>query len=269
MEGNENDTILQELLSARQSREPVALATVIRTQGSVPRHAGSKMLVYDGGRISGTIGGGELEARVIAESVASLRDGQTRMIPYSLVSPQRGDPGVCGGSLEVYVEPYLPQATLFVIGCGHVGRALASLGRWLGYTVVASDDRAEMATQETVPDAHVHLPGDIDDALARYPVDRHTYIAVVTRNVGLDRQILPSLLKTPAPYIGVIGSKRRWEETKRLLQADGVPAEALARVRSPLGLEIYAESPAEIAISIMAEIIMMRHGDDGRPMSGA
>jgi xanthine dehydrogenase accessory factor len=267
MEGNENDSILQELLTTRQSREAVALVTVIRTQGSVPRHAGSKMLVYDDGRISGTIGGGEMEARVIAEAGASLRDGQTRIVPYSLVNPQRGDPGVCGGSVEVYVEPHLPQATLFVIGCGHVGRALAALGHWLGYIVVANDDRAEMVTQEQIPDADVYLPGTIGEALTQYPLDRHTYVAVVTRNVGLDRQILPSLLKTPVPYIGVIGSRRRWEETKRLLHADGIPVEDLARVRSPLGLELNAESPAEIAVSIMGEIIMLRRGGDGRPMS--
>jgi xanthine dehydrogenase accessory factor len=225
------------------------------------------MLVYDDGRISGTIGGGEMEARVIAEAINSVQDGQTRIVPYSLVNPQRGDPGVCGGLVELYVEPYLPQATLFVIGCGHVGRALASLGRWLGYTVAVHDDRAEMVTQEQIPDAHLYLTGTMEEALAQNPIDRHTYVAVVTRNIGIDRQILPSLLKTPAPYIGVIGSKRRWEETRRLLQADGVPADALARVRSPLGLEINAESPAEIAVSIMAEIILLHKGGDGRPMS--
>lgn len=267
MEGDENDRILQELVAARQRREAVALATVIRTQGSVPRHAGSKMLVYDDGRISGTIGGGEMESRVIAEAAASLADGQTRLVPYSLVNPQRGDPGVCGGSVEVYVEPYLPPATLFVIGCGHVGRALAALGYWLGYTVVVNDDRLEMVTREQIPDAHFYLPGTVEEALAQYPIHRRTYVAVVTRNIGIDRQILPALLKTAAPYIGVIGSKRRWEEAKRLLQADGVTAEDLARVRSPLGLELKAESPAEIAVSIMAEIMMLRRGGDGRPMS--
>lgn len=256
----EGRPLLEELLAAQAARRPVALATVIRAQGSVPRHAGSKMLVYADGRTSGTIGGGEMESRVIAAAKEALRTGQTQIVPYSLVDPKRGDPGVCGGQVEIYVEPYLGQDTLLVIGCGHVGRALASLGHWLGYRVIAHDDRAELATQENVPDADVVLSGPLTTALEAHPVDSRTFIALVTRNVMIDRQILPGLLTTPAPYIGVMGSRRRWEETKKLLVADGVPIESLARVHSPIGLELQAESPAEIAVSIMAQIIMVQRG---------
>ena len=259
--------VLEELLAAQSRRQPVALAVIIRDQGSVPRHAGTKMLVYSDGRTLGTIGGGEMEARVVAAAAEALRDGQPRLVPYSLVDPQRGDPGVCGGSVEIYVEPHLSPATLYVVGCGHVGRALVSLGHWLGYRVVAWDDRAELATPENVPDADVLLSGLLPDALAAQPIDARTYVAVVTRNVSLDRQILPHLLATPAAYLGVMGSRRRWQETERQLLADGLTAEQLDRIVAPIGLELNAESPAEIAVSIMAQIIMAQRGGDGQPIA--
>jgi len=255
--------VLEELLAAQSRRQPVALAVIIRDQGSVPRHAGTKMLVYSDGRTLGTIGGGEMEARVVAAAAEALRDGQPRLVPYSLVDPQRGDPGVCGGSVEIYVEPHLSPATLYVVGCGHVGRALVSLGHWLGYRVVAWDDRAELATPENVPDADVLLSGLLLDALAAQPIDARTYVAVVTRNVSLDRQILPHLLATPAAYL----SRRRWQETERQLLADGLTAEQLDRIVAPIGLELNAESPAEIAVSIMAQIIMAQRGGDGQPIA--
>ncbi|MEJ2753609.1 MAG: XdhC/CoxI family protein, partial [Chloroflexota bacterium] len=190
-------------------------------RGSVPRQSGAKMLVYGDGRISGTIGGGEMEARVVKEALACLADGQTRVVPYSLVDPQRGDPGLCGGEVEVYLEPYSPQATLLVIGCGHVGKAVAELGHWLGYRVVVSDDREELASPEHVADADVYLPGAIKEIVPRAGIHGNTFIAILTRNVHLDRELLPLLAETDAPYIGVIGSRRRWRETKKLGFAKG------------------------------------------------
>ncbi len=263
----EDRPVLEELLAAQARREPVALAVIIRDHGSVPRHAGTKMLVYGDGRTLGTIGGGEMEARVVAAAAEALRDGRTRLVPYSLVDPQRGDPGVCGGQVEIYVEPYVSLPTLYVLGCGHVGRALVSLGHWLGYRVVAWDDRPELATAGNVPDADARLSGPLAEALATQPIDARTYVAVVTRNVGLDRELLPQLLATPAAFIGVMGSRRRWQETRRQLLADGLPAERLTGVNAPIGLEINAESPAEIAVSIIAQIIMAQRGGDGRPMA--
>ncbi len=265
----EDRPVLEELLAAQTRREPVTLAVIIRDQGSVPRHAGAKMLIYADGRTLGTIGGGEMEARVVAVAGEALRDGRPRILPYSLVDPQRGDPGVCGGQVEIYVEPHPAPQTLYVLGCGHVGRALASLGRWLGYSVIAWDDRAELATRDAMPDADVVLTGPLADALRAQPIDGRTYVAVVTRNVGLDRQILPLLLDLPAAFLGVMGSRRRWEETRRQLLADGVAAERLTRVVAPIGLELNAETPAEIAVSIIGQIIMIQRGGDGRPMASA
>jgi len=258
--------ILKELLAAQEAGETVVLATVIKARGSVPRHAGSKMLIYADGRTTGSIGGGEMEARVVQEAGSAIRDGQTRVIPYALVDPKRGDPGVCGGDVEIYVEPYTQLATLFVIGCGHVGRALAAQARLLKYRVVVTDDRHELVTPEQVPFADIYLPGSIDEALSANPIHHNTFVTVVTRNVSIDRQILPKLLATPAPYIGVMGSQRRWAETKRLLKEDGLVESELERFRSPIGLELNAETPEEIAVSIMAEIIMVRRDGTGKRM---
>jgi xanthine dehydrogenase accessory factor len=252
--------LLHLLLTAQEAGEPAALATVIRARGSVPRRAGSKMVVYGDGRTQGTIGGGEMESLVIREAQAALGDGRTRLIPYSLVDPSRGDPGVCGGELEIFVEPYPSPPTVLVIGCGHVGQAVAHLAHWLGYRVVVSDDRPELAREEVIPNANLYLPGPLAEGLTQFNITGQTYVAAVTRNVLVDREILPLLLDTPAPYIGVIGSRRRWAETRRLLLTDGLTEEQLARFHSPIGLEIQAETPAEIAVSIMAEIISRQRG---------
>ncbi len=263
-----NDAI-EELVTARQAGDPVVLAVIVKARGSVPRHTGTKMLIYAGGRTSGTIGGGELEARVVQEALASLEDNQPRYVPYSLVDPKRGDPGVCGGEVEVYVEPHLPPLTILIVGCGHVGRAVAQLANWLGLRVVVSDDREGMATPEMVPEADFYFPGSIEDTLASFKVNITTYIIAVTRNVEIDRQVLPRLLNTEAPYIGVIGSRRRWEETRKLLMADGLSEEQISRFHSPIGLELHAETPEEIAVSILAEVIMLHRGGTGDRMAVA
>lgn len=263
----DSHAIIQALNAALAAGEAVALATIVQEQGSVPRHAGSKMLIYSNGRTLGSVGGGEMEAQVIAAALPLLASHQTRLLTYNLVDPQRGDPGVCGGQVQIYLEPYSPPATLLVLGAGHVGRALVRLGNWLGYRVALYDDRLDYAAPAQAPEADVYLHGSIDDALAQFPITAQTYVAAVTRNVEVDRLILPRLLASPAAYIGVIGSRRRWAETKRLLLADGVAEEALSRLHSPIGLELNAETPEEIAVSILAEIIMLRRGGTGKRMS--
>lgn len=257
----------QELLSAQEDGEAVVLATVVRAQGSVPRNAGAKMLVYEDGRISGTVGGGEMESLVMDEARTALDEGKPRILNYALVEPERGDPGVCGGEVEIYLEPYLPPATVFVVGAGHVGRAVADLAHWLGYRVVVNDDREEMATPENVPHGDVFIPGSIEDALQKQKITRNTFVVLLTRNVMVDREILPKLVGTAAPYVGIIGSRRRWRTTIKLLQEAGLDEEQLARFHSPVGLELNAETPEEIAVSIMAEIIMLRRGGTGERMS--
>ncbi len=248
-------TILQMMAAAEERGDSFALATIVQARGSAPRHAGTKMMVWENGRFQSTIGGGEMEARVVQESTAALAEGKPRLITYALVDPAEGDAGVCGGEVQVYIEPYLPPKTLFIIGCGHVGRALAAQGRLLGFRIVVTDDRAALAAPDNIPHADLYLPGGFADALAGFSLHRNCFITAVTRNVALDLQILPQIADSPAAYIGVMGSQRRWTQTKNALREGGLTDAQIGRFRSPIGLDIGAETPEEIAVSVLAEIV--------------
>jgi xanthine dehydrogenase accessory factor len=255
--GEERPTILAELAAAVARREPVASATVVRTSRSVPRHAGTRMLVYRDGRTRGTIGGGEMEHRVRTEAAEALATGIPRLTSYSLLDPHEGDPGVCGGEVDIYVEPHMPPATMYIIGAGHVGTAVSDLSHWLGYRTVVWDDRDDLVSDIATADASVS--GPITEALTEQPVDADTALIVVTRNVALDLEILPALVATPARYIGLMGSPRRWDTTRSQLVDAGVSEADLERIHSPIGVEIGAETPEQIAVSIMAEVIGHQH----------
>jgi len=225
------------------------------------------MLVYPDGRFIGTVGGGELESRVINEALEAYEEGKPRRIEYSMTDPERGDPGVCGGQLEVYVEPIIPSPMLVVIGGGHVGKAVAHLAKWLGFRVALNDDRPEFCTPEAVPSADEFYPVPMGELPDHMEISPWTYLELTTRGADVDAQGLPRLLKTETSYIGVIGSRRRWATTVEKLAEAGVSTEEIARVHSPIGLELNAETPEEISVSIMAEIIMLRGGGDGNQMS--
>ena len=262
-----SESIYQAILDLEKENQAGAICTVVRSQGSTPRGVGSKMLVYPNGRIIGTIGGGEVESRVIDAAIQSLSDGTPQVLNYSMVDPKRGDPGVCGGQLEVFVDPILPKPTLLLIGAGHVGKEVAFLAQWLGFDVVVSDDRQEFCTPESIPGANAYYPVPMADLPEHFEITPWTYIVLTTRGSNVDVDGLPPLLESPALYIGVIGSRRRWETTRKHLIASGLQEDLLKRVNSPIGLELNAETPKEIAVSIMAEILMLRDGGDGQQMS--
>jgi xanthine dehydrogenase accessory factor len=260
-------SVFQALAELEQRNEAGALCTIIRSQGSTPRHTTSKMLVFADGSFTGTVGGGEMESRVIAEALQSIKEATPRLLAYSMVEPDRGDPGVCGGQVEIYVEPILPRPTVVVVGLGHVGKAVVHLAHWLGLRVAVSDDRPEFCSPEAVPEADAFYPVPLAELPAGLKITPWTYLVLTTRGVGVDISGLPAILETPAAYIGVIGSRRRWALARNQLLEAGVPERELARVHSPIGLEIQAETPEEIALSILAEIVMLRRGGDGQAMS--
>jgi xanthine dehydrogenase accessory factor len=254
--------LYQALAELEEKNQPGVVCTIIRAQGSTPRHVGSKMLVYPDGRVLGTVGGGEMESRVIAEAHHSLADGRPRLLRYSMSEPERGDPGVCGGQVDIFVEPMNPQPTLVVIGAGHVGRAVVHLARWLSFRVVVNDDRPEYCTPETVPEADEYLLSPMESLPEQLQITPWTYLVLTTRGVPIDVKGLPALMNAPAAYIGVIGSRRRWETTRKQLLDSGISEAQLDRVHSPMGLEIQAETPEEIAVSILAEIIQLRRSQE-------
>ncbi len=260
-------SIFRAITKLEELNEAGALCTIVRSQGSTPRHTSSKMLVYPDGAFIGTVGGGELESRVIREALEAIRKGLPKFLEYQMADPSRGDPGVCGGQVEVYVEPILPKPTLVVIGSGHVGKAVAYLAKWLGFRVAVNDDRPDFCNEEAVPGADQYIPTPMAELPEHLKITPWTYLVLTTRGVNVDIVGLPALLDSPAGYIGLIGSKRRWSTTRSQLLAQGLPAEKIDRVRSPIGLELNAETPEEIAVSILAEIIMLRQGGDGAVMS--
>ena len=259
-------TILQALSELEKNNESAALCTVVKSVGSTPRHVGSKMLVYPDGKFIGTVGGGDLEHRVLDEAWIAMTDGEARLLTYRMADPSRGDPGVCGGTVEVFVEPILPPAMVVVIGAGHVGKAVVHLAKWLGFRVAVSDDRPEFCNPEATPGADAYYPVPMGELPQHLKINKRTYLVITSRGANVDVQGLPGLLESNPAYIGVIGSKRRWLTTAKGLKGQGVAEEKIARVHSPMGLELNAETQEEIAVSIMAEILMLKDKGTGKPM---
>jgi xanthine dehydrogenase accessory factor len=263
----ENRAVFEAALEAESKGQPVALATVIQATGSVPRHEGSKMLVRPDGSIVGTVGGGKMEALVIEEGQRAIADGRTRSVSYALNDLKVGDPGICGGTVQVFIEPLASPPTLVVIGGGHVGKALGELGKWSGFRVILTDDRAEYCNPTVAPGLDGYVVCKPEQVADQVTINPQTYVAAVTRGLPIDVDLIPSLLKTSAAYIGLIGSRRRWALTiKALKEQRGLTEADLQRVYAPIGLELNGETPQEIAVSIMAEITMLRRGGTGQPM---
>lgn len=250
--------IYQKLNKIIELGEKAVLCTIVETIGSVPRHAGSKMLVFPDGHIQGTIGGGEVEDSVIQVARKALKDGHSQLINYSLTKEENEAAGLCGGSLKVYIEPVIPNEKVIIIGAGHVGKSVAHLAKWLKFRVIVSDDREGICSENEIPDADVFLEMPMEAVPENIAIDNKTYLIVVTNGADRDIKGLPALLKTDAGYIGVMGSKKRWEATYKGLIEAGVSAESLSRIKTPIGMDIHAETPDEIAVSIMAEIIQRR-----------
>ena len=213
------------------------------------------MVVHADGSITGTVGGGRVEMAIRDDALTALGKHTSGLHHYTLQDPAQGDPGVCGGMMTVYLEPYMTPHTILVIGCGHVGKAVVDLAKWLGYRTIAVDDRAELMTKEALPHADVRFAGTVPDALDAHPITDTTSVVVVTRSHALDAEITPLLLDSPARYIGVMGSRRRWASTRDLLDDSGIPGDELNRIHNPIGIDIGAETVEEIAVSIMSEVI--------------
>ena len=241
-------SVLEEVVTAVGSGERVVLATVVETADATPTHGGARMLVYPDGRCSGTIGGGALEARVTADALETIATGHGRLAQYDLE-----ELGMCPGDLTVYLEPQLPRETIVVVGCGHVGRAVAELAHWLGFRVVAVDDRPEQLADKLLPGVDERA-----ETLAQVALTSSTDVVLTTRSTEIDLDVLPLLLATDTRSIGVLGSRRRWARTKAALLERGVSAGDLERVRTPIGLDLGARTPHEIAVSILAELIASR-----------
>lgn len=366
--------LFSELIRELQSGETVAMATIVKRRGSVPREIGAKMLVHRGGKISGTVGGGCGEAEVWRSALNVIDTQRPSMVQVDLTEEiAMESQGVCGGIFdvfvqpwyntlipgqpsmqdyaqavndalegehaivlitviaggdawrscigqqmliseggkvlgilaladapteyilqltqiaqqaittgkprvekligptnswaEVFIEPFLPPPVLLIAGAGHIAAPLAALAKQMNFSVSVTDDRASFANRERFPTAKQLLVGDIEAILRNYPITPRTHIVLVTRAHSYDVQGLRAVIDSPAAYIGMIGSQRRVWAVFKLLHEEGVPAEKLARVRAPIGLDLGGTTPEEIALCIMAEMTMLRHGGSGVALS--
>jgi xanthine dehydrogenase accessory factor len=255
-----------EIQAALAHGEPVALVTVVRTHGAAPCGPGAKLLVRGDGTLSGTLGGVATDARVRADALRALESGEPAMLTYHL-DPDSGESvGSCGATLEVFVEPVRPEPRLLVAGSGYVAQALARLAVPLGWRVALLDDRSEFVRSATLPEGVETLIGEIAEHLIERRPDPVTAVVIVTRGHRADQEVLRAALGTAAGYVGMIGSVSKVRAIFRALLREGMDSETLARVHAPIGLDLRAETPDEIALSIAAELLLWRRGGTGQPL---
>jgi xanthine dehydrogenase accessory factor len=255
----------EEVLKIKREGKKATLATIVRTQGSTPREVGAKMLVHEDGSISGTIGGGRLEAAVIKEALDTMATGEPRTVHHDLTDPEASEVGmICGGTLEIYLEPILSGPKVFLFGGGHVSLPVARLSKMVGFRVAVIDDRPEFANQERFPGAEEVIAEEFASALGKLAVNPSSYLVILTRGHSFDQKILEWALETKAGYIGMIGSRKKVQAIFTNLKEKGVPQEKLNAVHSPIGMDIGAQTPEEIAVSIVAEMIRERRKGEGK-----
>lgn len=241
---------------AREARKPFAVVTIAATTGSVPRAAGSKMFVHADGQSSGTIGGGKFESLVIADAQTAMREKKPVLKSYPLHEGDVDSFGaICGGEVTVFIEPQLTSEALYLIGAGHCSRAIAKLAAECGLFVTVLDDRDELLVD--LPPAVARISGSSPaHFIASRQWQSDEAIVIVSRNHEIDREALGAAVEQAgAGYIGMIGSRRKVQRVFDQLRKNGVAEEKLAKVYAPLGLDIGADSPAEIAVSTVAEIL--------------
>lgn len=251
--------IYEEIIRLRREGRTAALATIINTQGSIPSFVTAKMLIRDDGSIVGTVGGGGAELEVIRAAQTVITREKPVTVSFDLNKQPGLDAGmVCGGSLDIYIEPLVVAPTLYIFGAGHTGRATYQIARPAGFDVVIVDEREAFANRQNYPDAKDIVVAPYETAMATLDPRPGAFILILTPSHMSDMCVLRWATGTPAGYIGMIGSKRKVTGIFHALQKEGIPAEGFRHVHAPVGLDIGAQTPEEIAISILAEMVACR-----------
>jgi xanthine dehydrogenase accessory factor len=258
-----NEEVLPAAAEALEHGEPAALVTIVRSTGSTPQRTGAKMLVFADGRTVGTIGGGCYENDALGRARDAIATGKPALVKYELNDDFAQESGlICGGQMEVYIDPIAPSPALYVIGAGHVGWNLARIAADAGFRIHVLDDREKFANAERFPFAETIEVDDIAAWLHKAELPSAAYVVVVTRGHTHDFEAVRALAARDLRYLGLIGSRAKVARIFDALEAEGMPPECLQRVHAPIGLDIGAITPAEIAVSILAELIAIRHGRD-------
>ncbi len=263
----EDEAVYEAVLTAIRDGYRACILTVVEVQGSAPRAAGAKMLVRADGSTVGTIGGGGMEAAAIRDARSALEEGSSRLVEYSLLGETADDLGACGGTAKVFLDAIGSRRTLLVAGAGHVAQPLVAIAALVGFRTIVVDDRPDLLTRARFPASDALVCAPFEDFRQQVTVDSRTAVVIVTRGHEHDAKVLRQVVDAPAWYIGMIGSRRKTQAVFDQLQAEGIAPERLARVHSPIGLRTGGQTPAEIALGIVAELLLVQYGGDGEPCS--
>ena len=256
-----NEEVFHAVGEALQRGEPAALVTIIRTEGSTPQRVGAKMVVFADGRTVGTIGGGCYENDAFWKARQALKTRKAEVIRYELTDDIAEESGlICGGQMEVYVEPIEASPHLYLVGAGHVAYHLARVATTVGFHIHVLDDREKFASRERFPDAAEVTVDTIPDWLASAQFPANAYVVILTRGHRYDLDALRALAPRELRYLGLIGSRAKVARLYEALRDEGLSSEQLQRVHAPVGLAIGAVTPQEIAVSILAELVAVKYG---------
>jgi xanthine dehydrogenase accessory factor len=249
--------LYEEMVRLVREGEPFALATVVAHAGSSPRKAGAKMLVRGDGSSLGTVGGGRVEQETIEAAHMALAEGDPCTLEFFLTEEYGY---ACGGTMTIFIEPQGGRPRLIMFGAGHVGRAVTALAHGCGFRVVVVDERPECATEAMLPGADQILCMSVPEASARLQLGLQDSVVIATPGHHSDFAVVRCCLATEAGFIGLLGSRRKRETLVQTLELEGVDETQRARVVSPVGLDIGAQTPQEIAVSIVGQLVAMRRG---------
>ena len=264
MSGRPTD-VYEELVHLRRSGQKAALATIVEVKGSIPSFQSAKLLIREDGSMVGTIGGGCTEAEVWNAAREVIETEKPRYLQFNLGQDAAYDNGlICGGQLNVYVEPILPIPSAFIFGAGHISKSLSKVATQAGFRTIIVDNRDTYANRERFPEASEIYAEEYEEVFPKLRVSESSYFIIVTRGHRDDMRVLRWAVSSPARYIGMIGSKRKTIEVAKQLQREGIALDRLERVHAPMGFDIGAVTPEEIAVAVVAEMINRRRN----PTSG-
>ncbi len=256
--------IYEELVRLRRLGQKCAIATIVQVNGSIPSFESAKMLIREDGAIVGTIGGGCVEAEVWNAAREVMETEKPKHLNFNLGQDAAYDNGlICGGQLNVFIEPVIPAPRAFIFGAGHVSKSISRIANIAGFGTVVVDDREQFANAERFPEAEEIHAAEYEEAFPKLPVNSSSYLVIVTRGHRDDMRVLRWAVTTPARYIAMIGSKRKTIAVVKELEKEGLPREAFERVHAPMGLDIGAITPEEIAVSVVAEMVAVRRAPGG------
>jgi xanthine dehydrogenase accessory factor len=257
--------LYDEIIRLRRLGQKCALATIVQVRGSIPSYESAKLLVREDGSMAGTIGGGCVEAEVWNAAREVIETEKPKHLNFSLGQDAAYDNGlICGGQLDIFIEPILPQPSAIIFGAGHISKSLSKVAGLAGFRTTVVDDREMFANRERFPEADEVHAGEYEEIFPKLVVNESSYVVIVTRGHRDDMRVLKWAIGTPAKYISMIGSKRKVISVIKELEREGIPRSAFERIFAPMGLDIGAISPEEIAVAVVAEMIAVRRNADSQ-----